>query len=607
MKGARASFIRPGQQRGYEQALSTTLALIFVVLSAFAVLVLAFGLTGERLATLIAIYGVCVLGLSTYSGNTGIISFGHAGFVGFGAYLSGILTMPVTLQRTALPGLPGWLAGDELSLPESLVVVMAAAALLGLVTGWPINRLRGSSASIATLGFLIIAYSILSGARDFTRGNQTFYGVPRFTTLTVALIVFLCAIAAACFFKESRPGLFARALRDNEAGAIACGVDPVRARLSAWIVSAMLCAAGGVLFGHYLGAFSPRTFYFDLTFFIVSMAILGGLYGVTGAVCGVFGVSLLIEILRTFETGVTIGSLTTPPLLGIGQLGVGLGILVMLLFRPRGLFGWTELQLPLPSFVRRTTSAAPPPAREGSSLEVVGLSKRYDGVVAVDEVTCRIEQGRITGLIGPNGAGKTTLVNLITGHVSPTTGHVDLGKSRFLRLDAAAIARLGVARTFQNIRIFDRLTVGENVLIAALATGMSRSQAFAIAEHELGVLDLASAFDQPAGSLSYGPRRRLEIARALAMRPRLLLLDEPAAGMNPAETDDLRRRLADIAEKRGLAILLIDHDLPFVMGLSSHVIVLDRGRIIATGDPDTVRNDPAVIEAYIGVEVPHAA
>ncbi|MFN8831118.1 MAG: ATP-binding cassette domain-containing protein [Labrys sp. (in: a-proteobacteria)] len=605
--GQGSGWLRTAELRGFEQAASTAIALSAGVVLLCLGFAIVLGPQGERLATLIAIYGVCVLGLSAYSGNTGIISFGHAGFVGFGAYLSGILTMPAVLQRTALPALPGWLAGHELGLVASLLVVAASAGVLGLVTGWPINRLRGSSASIASLGFLIIAYSILSGARDFTRGNQTFYGVPRFTTLAVALTVFVVAIIVACWFKESRQGLFSRALRDNEAGAVACGVDPLTPRLTAWVVSAMLCVVGGALFGHFLGAFSPRTFYFDLTFFLVAMAILGGLFGVTGAVVGVFGVSILIEVLRIFETGVTIGPITTPALLGIGQLGVGLGILVMLLVRPRGLFGWSEIGIPLPRFVRRRATASAPVVHANAALDLRSVSKRYDGIVAVDDITCRIDGGRITGLIGPNGAGKTTLVNLITGHVTPTTGRIGLGETAFGRLDAAAIARLGVARTFQNIRIFDRLSVGENVVVAALATGVPRAEAFALAERELAALDLGSAFDQAAGSLSYGPRRRLEIARALAMRPRLLLLDEPAAGMNPAETEDLRERLERIAAQRGLAILLIDHDLPFVMSLSTDIIVLDRGRIIATGSPDKVRADPAVIEAYIGGEVAHAA
>lgn len=601
------TWLAPSSLRGYERSFAAFLPLAALVLAVSFALVFLLGQQGERMATVIAIYGVCVLGLMSFSGNTGVISFGHAGFVGVGAYLSGLLTMPAALQRTAFPNLPGWLAAHELGLVASFSVVAVVAVLFAAVAGWPINRLKGSSASIATLGFLIIVYTTLAGAVSITRGNQTFYGQPRFTTLALALILFVAAIAAAALFKESRQGLFARALRDNEAGAVACGVNPLWPRWTAWIVSAVLAAMGGALFGHFLGAFSPRTFYFDLTFFIVAMAILGGLYSVSGAVIGVISVSLLIEVLRVFETGVTIAGFKTPALLGIGQLGVGLGILLMLLLRPKGLFGWQEIRVPLPRFFRRQNAPAPVARASTASMSLEGLAKRYAGVVAVDGVTCQIESGRITGLIGPNGAGKTTLVNLITGHVAPTAGVVRLGNRTLSGLGADHIARIGIARTFQNIRIFDKLSVGDNVVIAAMASGLSRRQAFAVAEREVSALDLTALFDHNAGGLAYGPRRRLEIARALAMNPSLLLLDEPAAGMNPAETDDLRIRLRAIAAERGIAILLIDHDLPFVLDLSSDVIVLDRGRIIATGKPDEIRSNPTVIEAYIGGELAEAA
>ena len=175
-----------------------------------------------------------------------------------------------------------------------------------------------------------------------------------------------------------------------------------------------------------------------------------------------------------------------------------------------------------------------------------------------------------------------------------------LGGKTLPKDDPIASVKAGLARTFQNIRVFGTLTVIENVVLAAMAMGDNRRTAFARAARELVALDLCDLADRPADALSYGPKRRLEIARALALQPSLLLLDEPAAGMNPAETEDLRRRLKSIAEDRGIAILLIDHDLPFVMGLSAEVVVMDHGRVIAIGTPQEVQNNPAVIEAYIG-------
>ncbi len=600
-KEFRGQMLQPSSLRGNERAVATALALALCVTALAAAMVLAFGATGERIATLAAIYITCAVGLMTFSGNTGIVSFGHAGFVGIGAYAAAILTMPAAMQATVLPLLPRPLAGWELPLWGGLIAAALAGGGLGLLTGLPVARLRGSAASIASLGLLIIIYTVLSGARDFTRGNQTFYGVPRATTLPMALLLAVLAITAAALFKHSRAGLFARAQRDNEPAAVSVGIAPARARLAAWVLSAVICATGGALLAHYLGAFSPRTFYFDLTFMLVAMMIFGGMTSVSGAVAGVIGITALLEVLRKFETGLSIGGFTTPPVLGIASLGLGFGILIMLMARPRGLTNGREAMLPLPDAVRRAARPAPdaPPAAP-VSLTVRDMSKRFAGVDAVTGVTCEIGGGRVTGLIGPNGAGKTTFVNLITGHIEPTAGSVHLGATAITALPPVAIARHGVARTFQNIRVFESLTVLENVVVAALAQGATRRDAEAIALAELDRLDLAELADMAAGALSYGPRRRLEIARALAMRPRVLMLDEPAAGMNPAETDDLKARLSALAATRGIAVLLIDHDLPFVMGLSSHVLVLDRGRIIATGTPGAVQADPRVIEAYIG-------
>ena len=211
-----------------------------------------------------------------------------------------------------------------------------------------------------------------------------------------------------------------------------------------------------------------------------------------------------------------------------------------------------------------------------------------------------IERGRVTGLIGPNGAGKSTLVNAITGLYPLTSGTVSIGEQNIGALPAHSVAGAGVSRTFQNIRLFTGLTVGENVAVAALARGASLSEAMVAADRELAFVGLEGAGQNRADSLAYGARRRLEIARALAAEPRFLLLDEPAAGMNPEETEDLARRLKGLPRERGLGLLLIDHDLKFVMSLCDRVAVLNRGRLIADDTPGSVQKNPAVIEAYTG-------
>jgi branched-chain amino acid transport system permease protein len=218
---------------------------------------LVFGLSGQRLMTLFCVNLCGVLAFQLFSGNSGVVSFGHTAFMGVGAYVSAWLTMPAAILKTALPNLPPWLAGHELVLPVSLLLVLGVGFVLAAFSGLPIARLGGASASIATLGFLIIIYSILAAARDYTRGNQAFYGVPRVTDIVTALIFACLFIVAARLYRESRWGLMMRAARDNETAAVAVGVNPKRMRYAAWIISGGMAAVAGALYGHMLGAFTP--------------------------------------------------------------------------------------------------------------------------------------------------------------------------------------------------------------------------------------------------------------------------------------------------------------------------------------------------------------
>lgn len=588
------------------QVPAEALLLTVVVLTGVGATAVIFGLPGQRAATFFCVSLCAVIAVQTFSGNSGIVSFGHTAFMLVGAYVSAWVTTPALTLSRSVPELPGWLGGHEFPIAVGLGLATLAGAALALGSGAVISRLNGASAAIATLGFLIIVYSVMAASQQLTGGNRAFYGVPRSTGLSAAIAAAIAFVFIARVYRDGRYGLMLRAVRDNEPAARALGINSRRMRFNAWVLSGALAALAGALYGHMLGAFTPRDFYFDLVFGLVAMMIVGGMGTVTGAVGGTALVVGLQEALQRLEGGVIVGPLKLPELFGLPTLGVSLVMLAVLLFRPAGLFGLKELKLPMS---RNVAGAAPDvtwPDQE-TTLQLDSVSKRFIGLVALDAVSLTIKVGGITGLIGPNGAGKSTLVNAITGLSPPTAGSIRMRDLELTKSTPEEVARIGIARSFQNIRLFSGLTVEENVVVAALASGLTMPDARTVAARELSFVGLEDEASRPASSLAYGARRRLEIARALAVSPAFLLLDEPAAGMNPEETEDLAQRLLDLPRQRGVGVVLIDHDLEFVMGLCTRVIVLNRGQVIAQGSPSDVQRNSLVIEAYLGTRASREA
>ena len=563
----------------------------------------------ERMYVVFLISLVIVIGMGVYSGNTGILSFGHLSFMAVGAYVSGVLTISPALKSMSLPRLPEFIKGLELGLMPSMLVVAGVTLVFAWATGKMFSRLEGSAASIATLGLLVIVHGVIIAARDFTRGSQSFFGVPRETDITLCIIITSGVIIAARLFRDSLPGLQLRASRDDLPAAESIGVDVKKRRLQAWILSAVMVAVAGVLLGHFLGTFSPKKFYFVDTFALLAMLIIGGMESVSGAIFGTILITIVSEILRHLESGIQLFGMQTPEVFGSTQIGIGLVILLVMYFKPDGILGRFEVdqRLRKKKGVKASGGSLDTFKKEFRKIENTGglcakdIVMDFSGLRAVDTVSMELAPNEIVGLIGPNGSGKTTLLNILSGALESTLGTVSLDGKDVTRLKAHHIARLNLSRTFQNIKLFSSLTVREHVELATLSIGASDRESNKRFIAELLVFTgLEKDAHRLAVTLPYGLQRKVEIARALAVRPKYLLLDEPAAGMNSSESLQLMKELEKLRDTLGIGILIIDHDMDMMMGLCDRMIVLNEGHLLAQGPPETIRHDPGVMEAYMG-------
>ena len=419
----------------------TAAALAIIVLAVAGVVVAGlFGAAAERVLTVFFISLIAVTGIGVYSGNSGILSFGHVAFMGIGAYVSGLLTLPAGLKMATLRGLPDWLAATELSLIPAIIVAVLVTAVIALLIGIAIGRLEGSAASIATLGLLVIVHGVIIGWRDVTRGAQSFFGVPRDTTLIIAAVACVIALIAARWYRDSLSGLRLRAGRENAIAAKAVGINVQRERLVSWVLSAAIMALSGALIAHFLGAFSPKKFYFHDTFLLLAMLIVGGMTTVTGAISGTILITVITEILRRFESGLSIGGFELPAVFGTTKIGIGLLILFAMFRMSEGVMGlkeWEERAFPFRP--KRGRAEALGKRTSDDRLKVEHVSMQFGGLRAVDDVSISVNPGEILGLIGPNGSGKTTLLNIISGVLKPTEGDVVLGSKSLTRLPTPAL------------------------------------------------------------------------------------------------------------------------------------------------------------------------
>ncbi|HEX4463923.1 MAG TPA: branched-chain amino acid ABC transporter ATP-binding protein/permease [Solirubrobacterales bacterium] len=558
---------------------------------------------------------IVVIGLQVFVGNSGVYSFGQLGFATAGAYIAAFLTLPAAFVALQTPGLPHFIANAHLGALPSTLIAAAISGLLAIVVGLPLMRTSTLAIPISTFAFLLVVYNVVANWDRVTGGSSGLVSIPTTTSVESAALWAGAAVIVALAYKWSASGYRLQATREDEVAARSIGIGVMRERLIAFGLSGVLCGVGGALAVHQSGVLNPATFYFGATVTTMTMLVVGGARSVFGATIGAIAISAVNELLRGVENGASLfGAISIGEAPGLAAIGLGLILLATMIAMPNGLSGGREAgEL---SWLQRLGLSAPAPAprpdetavgevaidraAQGGGLRAEDISLAFAGLRVLKNVDLTLGPGEALGLIGPNGAGKTTLVNVLSGFQAPDSGNVSLDGVVVTGRSPARLAHDGLGRTFQAALPFPDLSGLESVAVGALGMGVSRRRAVAVAADVLGRLGLLEQARLPAGALPPGSQRLLGVARALAIGPRYLLLDEPAAGLNEAECEQLVAILRNVLSDFGCGILLIEHDMNIVMPLCSRVQVLDDGMTIRVGTPQEVQGDPAVVESYLG-------
>ena len=557
-------------------------------------------------ANYIGLYGIVVVGLVLLTGVAGLTSFGQAAFVGIGAYTAAYLSV----THGVSPWLTVWIG---------LAFTFVGALLLGWVT----LRMSGHYLPLATIAWGLSLFYLL-GNLDFLGKYDGLLGVPPLRFFGIALgtgrsffyllwsLVVLIAVATIHLL-DSRVGRALRAVKGGTTMAEAMGVDTYRTKVTAFVLAALMASVSGWLFAHFQRTVNPSPFGLNMGIEYLFMAVLGGVGHVWGALVGAGVVVILKDQLQVW----------LPRLLGgSGNYEVivfGVLLILVLQYARDGIWAFIEGRLP---HARRKVDwkdaealpERPKPPLGEVVLDVQQARKQFGGLVAVNDVSFQVRAGEIVGLIGPNGAGKSTTFNLVTGVLPLSAGAVTLRGESVGSLKSREIAKRGVSRTFQHVKMIPGMTVLENVALGAhlrgragVAAAMLRldraeeRRLFREAEKQLVRIGMQASLHELAGNLALGPQRLMEIARALCADPTLLLLDEPAAGLRLKEKQALGDVLRQL-KREGMAILLVEHDMDLVMGLVDRIVVMEFGTRLIEGTPAEVQASPAVRAAYLGTE-----
>jgi branched-chain amino acid transport system permease protein len=554
----------------------------------------------------IALYSLVILGLVLLTGIGGLTSFGQAAFVGIGAYSSAYLTVNI--------GLSPWV---------TVFVGLAITAVSALLLGWITLRMSGHYLPLATIAWGLSLYYLM-GNVDALGKYDGILGVPTLQVLVWDLgagrpfFVFAwCLVLLGAFallnLLDSRTGRAIRALRTSSQMAEAMGVDTLRHKIGIFLIASLFASISGWLFAHFQHTVNPSPFGLKMGIEYLFMAVLGGAGYVWGAISGALITKLLEDQLQVL----------LPKLIGTsGSYEVivfGIVLVLVLKYLPDGMWSLVGRYLPKPQRKNDWHNAAPlaergKPAVGDRVLEVNKIRKQFGGLTAVNDISFFINAGQIVGLIGPNGAGKSTTFNLITGVLGLTTGQVQFRGETISGLPSREIARRGMSRTFQHVKMIPEMTVLENVALGAQLRGhkgalssmlrLDRAEEQSLmreAAKQLERIGMGASLHELAGNLAMGPQRLLEIARALCSDPALLLLDEPAAGLRHQEKKALAGVLRQLRGE-GVSILLVEHDMDLVMDVCDHLVVMEFGTLLTQGTPEEIQQSPVVRAAYLGTE-----